>query len=103
MKYEDTLEKVIVRLDREEKEKDRRIAELEKEIETDNVNLSRQFDLLQEAGLRVEELERECVIKGNIIIGYEGATQMLLDSCSNKTQEDAMLKLEEILKEKGNE
>ena len=29
MSYEDTLEKVIVRLDREEKEKDRRIAELE--------------------------------------------------------------------------
>tara|TARA_R110000850_G_C9655555_1_gene434921 strand:- start:174 stop:416 length:243 start_codon:yes stop_codon:yes gene_type:complete len=34
MKYEDTLEKVIVRLDREEKEKDRRIAELEKELES---------------------------------------------------------------------
>ena len=31
MKYEDTLEKVIVRLDREEKEKDRRIVELEDE------------------------------------------------------------------------
>tara|TARA_R110000737_G_scaffold179380_1_gene203487 strand:+ start:253 stop:468 length:216 start_codon:yes stop_codon:yes gene_type:complete len=29
MKYEDTLEKVIVRLDGEEKEKDKRIAELE--------------------------------------------------------------------------
>ena len=29
MSYEDTLEKVIIRLDREEKEKDRRIAELE--------------------------------------------------------------------------
>ena len=34
MSYEDTLEKVIVRLDGEEKEKDRRIAELEKELES---------------------------------------------------------------------
>ncbi len=33
MGYEQTLEKVILRLDREEKEKDRRIAELEKENE----------------------------------------------------------------------
>ena len=32
MSYEDTLEKVIVRLDREEKEKDKRIAELEEEL-----------------------------------------------------------------------
>jgi hypothetical protein len=31
MSYEETLEKVILRLDREEKEKDKRIAELEKE------------------------------------------------------------------------
>tara|TARA_R110002167_G_scaffold45774_1_gene137345 strand:- start:603 stop:884 length:282 start_codon:yes stop_codon:yes gene_type:complete len=31
MGYEQTLEKVILRLDREEKEKDKRIAELEKE------------------------------------------------------------------------
>ena len=31
MSYEETLEKVILRLDGEEKEKDRRIAELEKE------------------------------------------------------------------------
>ena len=33
MGYEQTLEKVILRLDREDKEKDRRIAELEKENE----------------------------------------------------------------------
>ena len=32
MSYENTLEKVIVRLDVEEKEKDKRIAELEKEL-----------------------------------------------------------------------
>ena len=31
MSYENTLEKVIIRLDGEEKEKDKRIAELEKE------------------------------------------------------------------------
>ena len=31
MSYEETLEKVILRLDREEKEKDKRIAELEAE------------------------------------------------------------------------
>ena len=35
MSYEDTLEKVIVRLDREEKEKDKRIAELEEERRDD--------------------------------------------------------------------
>ena len=32
MSYENTLEKVIIRLDGEEKEKDKRIAELEKEL-----------------------------------------------------------------------
>jgi len=33
MSYEETLERVIARLDDEEKEKDKRIAELEKELE----------------------------------------------------------------------
>jgi hypothetical protein len=38
-KYQTTLEKVIVRLDNEEKEKDRRIVELEK----DKINLIEEF------------------------------------------------------------
>ena len=59
MSYEDTLEKVIVRLDREEKEKDRRIAELE----SDNKALIVEGDELDKRWIsrdkRIAELGRE--------------------------------------------
>jgi hypothetical protein len=41
------------------KQSEAKIAELEKEIETDNKNLSLQFDLLQEAGLKIADLEKK--------------------------------------------
>jgi chromosome segregation ATPase len=48
----------IAELEAELKNRDVRIAELKKEIETDNKNLSDQFDLLQEAGLKIDKLEK---------------------------------------------
>ena len=55
MNYENTLEKVIIRLDEEDKEKDKRIAELEKTCKS-------RSDTIIEYSIKIAELEKE--VKG---------------------------------------
>ena len=63
MNYENTLEKVIIRLDEEDKEKDKRIAELKELIELtgSQYNASRTAFMNQEVMFkkRIAELEKE--------------------------------------------
>ena len=62
-----------------------RIAELEKEIETDNKNLSDQFDLLQDCGLKIAELEKERDVYASAFYQLKGEF-VRCDNCGDQSE-----------------